>query len=148
MRVYRYSGTYAAKTTATTLVTIEADAKPLYIIGVSVTNEDNETNEQWPIEIARITTVGSLAGSAVTAEKDSQADAAATAIILGVITTEPDAYNATPYDYQGIPSLVGYRFDPPEDARPFLFTDEIIGVRLRAVIAATNLRWTVALGEL
>jgi len=137
--VYTASIDISGLASAKTLLLIQAAATcVIEILSVHVTNLSNETNEQLPVGLFHVTTIGSPTGTSVTPEKHEKLDAASVATATGNLTGEPTAYAANPIDKQGIASLSGYHYDPIPEERPIVPPSGAIGLRLLAAPSALD----------
>jgi len=124
-----------------TLLLIEVPSDlVIEILSASITNLDNDTNEQLEAGLFRVATKGTPAGNAVTPQKHEDGDAASSCTVLGAanggLSTEPTAYDGEPFDLQGFSNLAGYRYDPIPEERPIVKPADLVGLRLMAAPSA------------
>ena len=100
-----------------------ATNKPLEIISAHAGNTgSNVTNQQVELAIARVTTLGSPTGTAITPNPEEVNDQASSATVTGIadangtdVTTK-----GVKLDHQGCSSLAGYQFAPVPEERPLV----------------------------
>jgi hypothetical protein len=96
--------------------------KVVEILETHVSNSSNETNEQIEITWAKVTTLGTPVGTAITPTPTEAGDQAAglTTFIMN-LTTEPTTVSTTlVHDHEGVPSLTGYHKEPVPEARLYM----------------------------
>lgn len=128
--VYTASINIDALASSKTILLLRASSTSVIeVLGVQLSNRDNETNEQWEIGLYRTTTYGSPSGTSITPAKHEILDSDSVATALGDLSGEPTLYGAV-LDIQGIASLGGYRFDPLPETRPIIPPQGAIGLRI------------------
>lgn len=153
-----YSAPYriAANTAAKTLMLITAAAnKPIDILSASVTNENNETNEQILCCWQRVTVLGTPTGTVLTPGKHEPGDQAAAGTYKANITAGEPTYGASgqgaaivdAYGLAGTPSLSGWAHPPIPEERVTIGAGETFGLRLLNAIAAADLAINVTVQE-
>lgn len=127
-------------TTARTLAYITTPATAVVeIIGASVTNASNETNEQMECALQRIGTLGTPTATTLTPSKDEAGDQAAASTVKGNVTASEPTYTAnTELGYEGAPSLGGWVFEPGAMERPIIAPSTSMGLRLLQTITSVD----------
>ena len=117
---------------AKTLMYITAPAALcVEILGASVTNASNETNEQIEVTLQRIGTLGTPTATTLTPSKTEFGDQAAQSTVKGNVTASEPTYSAnTLQGYEGVASLGGYRYDPIPEERMYLKPGESVGLQI------------------
>jgi hypothetical protein len=119
--VYEASFQISALSAAKTLAYITAPSnKVVEILSASVTNADNETNEQLEIGWSKISTLGTPTGTTITPTKMEQGDQAASSTVKGNVTGSEPTYASAPsieVGREGVPSLGGWRYAPVPEER-------------------------------
>lgn len=129
--VYSASMSISSLDAAKTLILLQIPSSCVVeILSASVSNKTAETNEQIEVGIYRVGTLGSPAGTSITAVKSEAGDATSGLTILGNLSGEPNAYATIPIDLQGVASLAGYRYDPMPEERPIIAPSAAVGLRL------------------
>lgn len=139
-------GTYEAVikinglTTSRTLLYITTTANIVVeIVGASVTNASNETNEQIECALQRITTLGTPTATTLTPSKDESGDQAAASTVKGNVTASEPTYTAsTELGYEGAPSVGGWAFEPGALERPIIPPSASMGLRLLQTITSLD----------
>lgn len=104
-----------------------------------LTNANQSTIEQLDIGIFLVTTLGSAAGSSITAANVQKTEPGSPNTVLtwlSDLTVEPTTYNANPYHVDAIVNVAGYRYEPMPEARRYIGSGASFGLRLLA--APTN----------
>ena len=131
---YTASFKVSAATQAQTLVYITATTgKPVELVSTSVTNCTNETNEQMETKWSNISSLGTPTANTITPTKMNQNDSSASCTVKGPVTGSEPTYASGPaldHGYKGWPSLAGYEYEPPPDARPVIGSAASWGLRL------------------
>src|SRR5215467_12523560 len=91
-------------------------AKVVEIIAATVTNESNVTNQQFEVQIANITTLGTPTATAVTPTPHEAGDQAAGSTVKANVTASEPTFGTT-IAQEGAASLNGYRHEPYPDER-------------------------------
>lgn len=139
------SGLSAAKT----LLYIQASATSVIeILSVHLTNQSSEVNEQWPVGLFHVTTIGTPAGTSVTPEKHEKLDAASVATVLGDLSAEPTTYSSVPINKEGVSSLSGFHYDPIPEERPIIAPSGAMGLRLMIAPVATDVTAQIVFREI
>jgi hypothetical protein len=155
--VYTIAYRIASVTTAKTLAYITAaSGKPVEILSASVTNENNESNEQLLCAIQRVTTPGTPTATTVTPRKHEQGDQAAAMTVKANVTANEPTYGsiaqgADPVDafgMEGAPSLNGWVFSPIPEERVLIASGDTYGLRLVNNIASADLVVRITVREL
>jgi len=141
---YRISSVSTAKTLMYLTV---ASGKPVTILSAKVTNESNETNEQFVCALQRVTTLGLPIATTVTPAKMEYGDqAAACTVKANVTATEPTygaiAQGAAIVDVVGLvgfPSLSGWFYTPTPEERITFASGDTWGLRLLNSVTAADL---------
>jgi hypothetical protein len=137
---FKISGLNAQKT----LMYLTAPAaKVVEIIAATVTNESNVTNQQFEIQIANITTLGTPTATAVTPTPHEAGDQAAGSTVKANVTASEPTYGSA-MTQEGAASLPGYRFEPQPDERLYVAPGASIGIRILTTPTAmdTDIRLT------
>jgi hypothetical protein len=123
-----------------TMMYLQAPATAvLEILSVHVTDYNNNTSEQWKIGFGKITTIGSAAGTSVTAIPHEAGDqAAATTTIKSDCSVEPTTFTAF-VDEQGVSNLAGYHYDPIPEERPVVAPSAYWGLKMISVPTSTSI---------
>lgn len=151
--VYTAAYRIAAVTTARTLMYLTAPTnRVVEILSASVTDENNETNEQILCGLQRITTLATPTATTITPKPHENGDQAASSVVKANVTASEPTYPAIAqgadipgaFGLEGTPSLGGWFFDPIPEERPAIAGADSWGLRLVNAIAATDLviRWT------
>lgn len=129
--VYTAEIKISALAAAKTLLLLEAAAgKLVEVLSASVIQVgSNLTNQQLECAIARVATLGTPAGTAVTPNPEEQGDQASTTTVLGNLTAEPTAYSVN-LDHNGAPSLGGYQYGGIPEERALDGAGASLGLRL------------------
>ena len=131
-------------TVAKTLLILQAPPNQcLELYHSSVTNMNNETNEQLNCVWQKITTLGVPLGTNALQSPTETGDQASTAIASGNLTANEPTYGTTQYGKQGYPSLGGWFYDPIPEKRFILKPSEAAGIRLLQA-PATSVDLTVS----
>ena len=110
------------------------------ILEASVTTKgSNVTNQQLECCLQRITTLGTPTGTAITAAKMENGDAASAATCVGNITaSEPTYTNNTVIGGEGFSSLGGWRYQPIPEDRMVMPPSSNIGLKLVGSITSCD----------
>ena len=139
----------ASMTTAKGLIYIAAPSDAaVEILSAHAGNADNDTNEQAEFSFTKVATIGSPAGTSITPIGSENGSPAAGSTVLGNLTTEPTSYEGVDWDYQGVPLLGGYDFDPTPEERPVISPSGAAALRLRSTIASSKLICQVKFREI
>lgn len=139
--VYRLSGTISGVTTAQSLLTIATHAtKPIEILSARITCQDEDTSEQIFAELNRITTVGSLAGTAEVAKPTEENSTAYGGVCLRDISVEPTTYDdiSDAIHSGGANKLAGWEYVPLPEERVIVAAADNVGLRLLDDIANSS----------
>ncbi len=103
------------------VILIQAPAlKAVEIISAHIGNVgSNVTNQQLEAIIARVATLGSPVGTAITSNPEEAGDQAAGSTVTGGLTTDITAYGVN-LDHQGFASLAGYQYAPVPEERALI----------------------------
>lgn len=149
---YRISANTAAKTLMYLTV---ASGKPVTILSAKVTNESNETNEQFVCCFQRVTSLGMAMATTVTPTKAEYGDQAAASTVKANVTIEPTygaiAQGAAIVDVIGLvgfPSLSGWFYAPTPEERITFASGDTWGLRLLNAITASDLCIEITFQEL
>jgi hypothetical protein len=124
--VYKIAGLNASKT----LMYLTAPStKAVEIIGVTVTNESNATNQQNQVAIANISTLGTPTATAVTPTPHEAGDQAAGSTVKANVTASEPTYGTT-ITQEGFASVVGYRHEPAPEERLIVTPGSSVGIRM------------------
>lgn len=141
---YRISGV----TTGKTLMYITAPSnKVIEILSASVTNESNETNEQFLCGLQRVTALGTPTATTVTSKPHETGDQAASSTVKANVTGSEPTYPAISggadipgaFGLEGASSLGGWYFDPTPEERLIVPGGETLGLRSVNTITSTDL---------
>jgi hypothetical protein len=147
--VYTVASKIAGVTAAKTLFFLTAAATSVVeIISVSVTNANNETNEQLEIKCAEITTLGTPTATTVTPHPTEKGSAAAEATTKVNVTASEPTYASVPDNHQGVASLGGYFYTPNPEDRPVVSPSGSWGVKLENAPASLDLVVSVSFREI
>lgn len=148
--VYTASIECAGVTAAKTLLYVTAPAnKVLEILGASITNYDNDTNEQAEATLQVVGTLGTPTGTSVTAAKHEPGDQAAGSTVVGNVTgSEPTYSSNTQIGREGFATVGGYRFQPVPEERMIVQGGSTVGLRLLTAISSTALVASVTFREI
>lgn len=137
---FKLSGLNAQKTMM--FLTAPA-AKVVEVIACTVTNESNVTNQQFEVQIANITTLGTPTATAVTPTPHEAGDQAAGSTVKANVTASEPTYGSA-MTQEGAASLPGYRFEPQPDERIYVAPGASIGIRMMTTPTAmdTDIRLT------
>jgi hypothetical protein len=135
--VYKISGVAAAKTLA--YLTAPATAI-VEILGASVTDASNETNEQLDCFIKKIGTLGTPTATSLTPSKTEDGDQAAGSTVKANVTaSEPTYTSNTEVGWEGASSLSGWFYDPIPEERKYVPPGGSVGIYLNQAITAADL---------
>jgi hypothetical protein len=120
--VYEASYKISGLNSARTLLYITAPAnKVVQVIGASVTNASNATNQQLECYVKRISSLGTPTATTVTPSPTETGDAAAGSTVKANVTgSEPTYGSNTQLGYRGFPSLAGWEYAPEPEERPHI----------------------------
>lgn len=150
---YRISGV----TTGKTLLYLTAPATAVIeILSASVSNENNETNEQALFVLQRITSLGTPTATTVTPADTEPLSAAAASTVKANVTASEPTYGAIAqnadivgaFGLAGIPSLSGWFFDPTPEERVYVPPSGSIGIRSVNTILSADLVVTLTWREI
>jgi hypothetical protein len=105
------------------------------ILEAYLTNANQNTAEQLDVGLFLVTTLGSAAGTSITAsnvQKTEPGSANTVLTWLSDLTTEPTTYNANPLHVDAVINLAGYKYEPMPEARRFVGSGISFGLRLLA----------------
>lgn len=130
-------GVYVAETkisalaAAKTVMLLEAAAgKSIEVLSaVCVEVDKAASSQQVECELARVTTLGTPAGTSITPNPTEPGDQASTTTVLANLTAEPTAYGVN-VDHDGGSSLGGYRYQPIPEERALDAVAGSVGLRL------------------
>ena len=116
------------------------------LLEASITDASNATNQQLEAIIARVLTVGSPAGTAITPTKAEAGDQASPCTVIGNLSAEPGAYAATLSKDEGLSSISGWFYEPIPEVRLVIAGSTPVGLKLAVAPAAptdiiANLTW-------
>ena len=155
--VYTAAYRIAGVTTGKTLMYITpATDKPVEILSASVTNENNESNEQVLCGFQRVTTLGTPTATTVTPSKHEPGDQAAAATVKTNVTASEPTYGSIAQGadiidakgLEGSPSLSGWQFPPTPEERFTIKSGDTYGLRLVNTIASADLVIRVTFREM
>lgn len=130
------SGLAASKT----LMYITAPATAaIEILGVHVTNFNNNTAEQWIVSLQRISSLGTPTATTITPQKHENGDQASASTVKSNVTASEPTYDTNgPVDKQGVSNLAGYHYDPIPEERPVVAPSGSWGVRMLSTPTSTD----------
>lgn len=130
------------QTAAKTAIYITAPATAaVEILSASLTNIDNETNEQLECCLQRVSSLGTPTGTSLTPSKSENGDQAAGSTAVGNVTaSEPTYSNNTQVGREGFPSLGGWRYQPTPEERIVIPPGGTVGLRI-LTSTFTSLGW-------
>jgi hypothetical protein len=137
---YKIAGLNASKT----LMYLTAPStQAVEIIGVTVTNESNATNQQMAVSIDNITTLGTPTATSVTPAPHEKGDQAAGSTVKANVTASEPTYG-TSITREGAASVVGYRHEPAPEERLIVQPGTSVGIRMLTTPVAmdTDIRLT------
>jgi hypothetical protein len=140
--VYKVSDTIATVTTAKTLLYLTADSDHvLEILSARVTCQDEDTAEQFFVELNRIATLGTPTATSRTAKPTEEGAVAwgGTAAV-NVTASEPtydDIFNAIAA--HGANKLAGWEYVPLPEERPIINPSDSVGLYLVDTITSCDL---------
>jgi hypothetical protein len=139
--VYEASANISAVSAAKTLLYITAPSgKTVEVLEATVTNPQNETNEQCEFVLQKITTLGTPTATTLTPSKCEQGDQAAGSTVKGNVTASEPTYTAnTEVGREGVPSLSGWRYEPQPENRLIIAGGDSWGLRVLNSPAAVDL---------
>jgi len=147
--VYSANINGAVSAAATLLYITVASGKVVEILGISVTNATNETNEQCECALQKVNSLGTPTATTLTPSKHEHGDQAAASGVKGLVTASEPTYVAnTEIGRQGFASLNGYYFQPAPEERPILASGDSWGLRLLNAPAALNVVVNVMFREI
>jgi hypothetical protein len=148
--VYTVDIKISALAAAKTLLLLQAPAGAcVEIISAMVgSSGSNVTNQQLEAEWAKVTTLGSPTGTAITPSPQEHGDVAAGSTVTGNLTVEPTTYSAQIYDHQGFPSLGGYQHQPVPEERIVVSPSAAIGLKLISTPTSLDLVVRVVFREI
>lgn len=117
---------------AKTLMYITAPAgRAVEIISASITNVNNETNEQLVATFQRVNALGTPTDSAVTPAKHENNDQAAGSTVRGNVTASEPTYLAdTELGKEGFGSIGGWYHNPQPEERIHIPAGGTLGLRI------------------
>lgn len=120
------------QTAGKTLIYVTAPATAVVeILSASITDVDNETNEQLEACLQRVSSLGTPTGTALTPSETENGDQAAASTVVGNVTASEPTYGAnTQHGKEGFPSLGGYRYQPVPEERILIPPSGTVGLRL------------------
>lgn len=131
--VYRLTNTISAVTTAKTLAYITTHAtKPIELLRVSVTCQDENTSEQIFVELNRIATLGTPTATTVTPKPTEESSSAYGGTCKTNVTASEPTYDAITAAIAsgGANKLAGWEYIPLPEERPIIAANDSVGVRL------------------
>ena len=146
-----YVANYRIATVTTgpkTLMYVTAPAAvAVEVIAASVTNENNESNEQMILCIQKITTLGTPTATTITPAKVEAGDQAAASTVKANVTASEPTYGAIAqgaaiadvHGLQGIPSLNGWTLGDFVERRLVIPPSVSYGLRLVLTVASVDL---------
>lgn len=146
--VYRANYRISANTAAKTLIYITAaSGKPVDILSACVTNESNETNEQFLCCLQRVTSLGTPTATSVTPTKSEYNDQSAASTVKANVTASEPTYGANgqgaaivdAVGLMGFPSLSGWFYQPTPEERLTIASGDTWGLRLLNAITSSDL---------
>jgi hypothetical protein len=148
--VYQASIRISGFTGNKTVIYITAPAsKVVEILGASITNESNETNEQFYATFQRITTLGTPTATTLTPSKAEAGDQAAGSTVKGNVTASEPTYTAnTEVGIQAAGSLQGWYYDPIPEERLYVEPSGNMGLRMLTTVTAFDAVGTVRFREI
>jgi hypothetical protein len=142
---YQITGVTAAKT----LMYLTAPSgKVVEIISASVTNLDNDTNEQFEACLNTVSSLGTPTATSVTPDPTEAGDQAAGSTVKGNVTASEPTYGNAQFGREGASLLAGWFFDPLPEERPTVAPSATIGLRLLTAIASTGLNVNIRFREI
>jgi hypothetical protein len=139
--VYRLTGEATGVTAAKSLFLLTADAaNPLEILSCRAIVSDEDTSEQIHLQLARITTIGSAAGTADVPKPTEEGSSAFGGSALVTITVEPTAYDGLTDSIAqgGANKLGGWEYVPLPEERPIITASDVVGLQLIDAIATSS----------
>jgi hypothetical protein len=117
---------------AKTLMYLTAPStKAVEILGASVTNASNESNEQCEIYLKKIGTLGTPTATTLTPSEHEQSSPAAGSTVKGNVTaSEPSYTSNTELGWQGFSSLGGWFYQPTPEERLTIAASDTWGIYL------------------
>lgn len=101
------------------------------VLRVTVTNANNETNEQLECVLQRVSSLGTPTKTDVTPGKHEAGDqAAASAVAANVTASEPTYASNTELGGEAFPSTAGWAFVPTPEERPTVADGATMGLRM------------------
>lgn len=103
------------------------------ILEAYLTNANQSTIEQLDIGLFVVTTLGSAAGTSITAgnvQKSESGSGNTVVTWLSDLTTEPTTYNNNPLHVEGVINVAGYKFDASPEARRYVASGLSFGLRI------------------
>ena len=136
-------------TTAKSLIYLEAPSDAvLEIINWSVSDTDNDTNEQAEFVLQRVTDKTNVAGTAVTPAPTAVGEVASGATCKSPVTTEPDGTVGTEYYRRGVALLQGYEVYPDRDERVYVSPGAAVVIKSLNTITSTGVQASITWREL
>lgn len=132
----------AVQAAKTLLLGENGSTNALQILRAKIINKNINTPEQLFAGLYRVTTKGAPAGntSDIKIQKGEKGDPASVVTWIGGLTTEPTLYDDKPLDYDAMPNVCGYHYDPFPEERQIIGPSELFGLRLlQNLTASTNL---------
>lgn len=119
--VYTAEIKLSAWASAKPVILIQAPAlKAVEIISAQIGGAgSNVTNQQLEASLARVTTLGSPVGTAITPNPEEVGDQASGSTVTGGLTTDVTTKGVS-LDHQGFPSLGGYQYAPVPEERALI----------------------------
>lgn len=129
--VYIAEAKISSLAAAKTVMLLEAaSGKAIEVLSaVCVEVDKAASSQQVECTLARVTTLGSPAGTSVTPNPTEAGDQASTTTVLANLTAEPTTYGVNA-DHDGGSSLGGYRYQPIPEERALDAMAGSIGLRL------------------
>jgi hypothetical protein len=131
-RVYTARHKIVGLSAAKTLLYITvANNTIVELLASAVGNATNATNEQLHLCWQKVDVLGAPTATTITPSKHDKGDAAAAATIKADVTASEPSYLAnTELGFEGVASLVGYRWPLRDDESPVFAGGETWGLRL------------------
>jgi len=129
-----YEACYSAPSvnTARTLMYITAPSGAIVeVLSASVTNVDNDTNEQLECSIQKVSTLGSPTATSITPTRlESGGPTAGSTVAANITASEPSYATGVEVNREGWPSLGGWRYQPVPEERLHIGAGQTWGIRM------------------
>ncbi len=150
--VYRLTGTIANVTTAQSLAWIATHAtKPIEIFSARVSCEDEDTSEQIYVELNRIATVGSMAGTTDVPKQTEEGSSNYGGVCKVNMTVEPTGYDdiTDAICAGGANKLGSWEYVPMPEERVIIAPADDVALRLVDAIAnASGISYEITFREI